>query len=359
MSASAEVEIVIPADHRVLIVGGAGFIGHHLALALHERGATALVIDDLSVNHLNAHQEMSRPGVNRPLYTAIAQARLDLLADEGIEVRHQSGRDVNQLSETLSEFAPHTVVQLAAISHASRSNADPHRAYQNGMETLEATLEAIRRHPGSHLVYTSSSMVYGNFATPVVDEEAPCDPLGIYGALKFGGEVLIRAHSRVSGLEHTIVRPSAAYGPRCLGRRFIQTSIENAIAGMPLQVTGDGQELVDFTYIDDLVQGLLRVIAVPDARGEIINITTGKAASLLEAAEIVMRRFEGSRLEHLPRSAAVPKRGTLDISKAQDLLGYQPRFTIETGVNATVDWYTELSRQRPELFEIGAPIVNE
>lgn len=359
MSASAEVDFAIPTDQRVLIVGGAGFIGHHLALALSAHGARPLVVDDLSVNHLLAHQEMSRPGVNGPLYRAIAQARLDLLDAEGIEVRHQSGRDVDGLATTLREFEPHTVVQLAAISHASRSNADPHRAYQNGMETLEATLEAIRRHPGSHLVYASSSMVYGNFATPVVDELAPCDPLGIYGALKFGGEVLIRAHSRVSGLEHTIVRPSAAYGPRCIGRRFIQTSIENAIAGMALQVPGDGLELVDFTYVDDLVQGLLRVMVVPAARGEVINITTGRAASLLDAAEIVMRRFPGSRLEHLPRSAAVPKRGTLDIGKAQDLLGYRPQFTIETGVNSTVDWYSDLSRQRPELFEIGAPIVNE
>lgn len=356
---SGDVEPPMTSGRRVLLVGGAGFIGHALALRLKTGGAAPLVVDSFTVNHIKSPLEMSRPGINRDLYLAIAGARLDLLAEAGIRVVEQDARDSAALAAIVEEFRPDTVVVLAAISHASRSNANPHRAFENGAGTLEASLEAVRGVPGTHLVYMSSSMVYGDFATPTVDETAPCDPLGIYGALKFGGETLVRAYHRVFGLEYTIVRPSAAYGPGCIGRRFIQTSIENALGGMPLQIKGDGAEKIDFTYIDDLVDGLVRVIEVPQARNEVINITTGNATSLLTAATLVAARFPGSTIQHLEREALVPKRGTLDIGKARRLLGFEPRWNAQTGIDAYVDWYVALRDRSPGLFIIDAPLANE
>lgn len=356
---SPQVVPLVPPGTRVLLVGGAGFIGHALALRLKADGADPLVVDSFTVNHIKSPKEMSRPGINRDLYLTIAGARLGLLEAAGIRVIEQDARDSAVLASILDEFRPDAVVVLAAISHASRSNADPHRAFENGAGTLEASLEAVRGRPGTHLVYMSSSMVYGNFVTPTVDETAPCDPLGIYGALKFGGETLIRAYHRVFGLEYTIVRPSAAYGPGCIGRRFIQTSIENALGGMPLQIKGDGAEKIDFTYIDDLVDGLVRVLAVPEARNEIINVTTGNATSLLTAATLVAGRFPGSTIQHLQREALLPKRGTLDIGKARRLLGFEPRWNAQTGIDAYVDWYLAMRDRDPGLFVIDAPLANE
>ena len=344
---------------RVLLVGGAGFIGHALALRLKADGADPWVVDSFTVNHIKSLKEMSQPGVNHDLYLTIANARLDLLEAADIRVIEQNARDSAALASILDEFHPAAVVVLAAISHASRSNADPHRAFENGAGTLKASLEAVRGRPGTHLVYMSSSMVYGNFATPTVDETAPCDPLGIYGALKFGGETLIRAYHRVFGLEYTIVRPSAAYGPGCIARRFIQTSIENALGGMPLQIKGDGAEKIDFTYIDDLVDGLVRVLATPEARNEIINVTTGNATSLLTAATLVADRFPGSTIQHLEREALLPKRGTLDIGKARRLLGFEPRWNAQTGIEAYVNWYLAMRDRDPALFVIDAPLANE
>lgn len=344
---------------KILLLGGAGFIGHSLALRLKTDGADPLVLDNFSINHIRSPAEMDRPGINRDLYLTIAQERLDALEAAGIRVIEEDARDSAVVSQIVADFRPNAVVVLAAIAHASRSNADPHRAFENGAGTLEVALEAVRGRKQTHLVYLSSSMVYGDFATDTVDEMAPCDPLGIYGALKFGGEALIRAYHRVFGVEYTIVRPSAAFGPGCVSRRFIQTSIENALGGMPLQIKGDGAERVDFTYIDDLVQGLVRVIASPAARNQVINVSAGNATSLLDAATLVTARFPGSTIQHLHRDPLVPKRGALDIGKAQRLLSFEPQWTASTGINAYVDWYLELQARAPQLFAIDAPLSNE
>lgn len=344
---------------RVLLIGGAGFIGNSLALALKARGADVLVVDSFTVNHLKAPEDLDRSGINRSLYVTIAQDRLTRLDLAAIPVIEQDARDLVAVSRIVQIFRPNAIVVLAAISHASRSNANPHRAFESSARTLEVALEAAREHPATHVVYLSSSMVYGNFVSNPVDETARCDPLGIYGALKFGGEALVQAYHRVFGVEYTIVRPSAAYGPSCIGRRFIQSSIENALGRMPLQIKGDGAEKVDFTYIEDLVLGLLSVLANPASRNQVFNLTAGSATSLLQAARLVTERFPGSTIYHLERDASVPKRGTLDISKARELLAYEPRWTLKSGVDSYIDWYLSLYQRDPTLFAIDSPVINE
>ena len=99
-------------------------------------------------------------------------------------------------------------------------------------------------------------MVYGNFNNKTVNENTECHPLGIYGALKFSGEKLVIAYNQVFDLPYTIVRPSALYGERCISRRVGQIFIENAIKSAPIAVDGDGNDKLDFTYIEDLMQGV-------------------------------------------------------------------------------------------------------
>ena len=106
-------------------------------------------------------------------------------------------------------------------------------------------------------------MVYGNFNSQSVSEETPCKPIGIYGTLKLSGELLVRAYNQVFDLPYTIIRPSALYGERCVSRRIGQIFIENALCGKDITIQGDGNELLDFTYIQDLVYGIIRVIENP------------------------------------------------------------------------------------------------
>ena len=107
---------------------------------------------------------------------------------------------------------------MAAVSHANRSNKDPHSTFDHSLRTLENALDNSKNKI-DHFIYFSSSMVYGNFKSGQVDEETICNPLGIYGALKYSGEKMVIAYNQVFGLPYTIIRPSALYGERCISRR--------------------------------------------------------------------------------------------------------------------------------------------
>jgi nucleoside-diphosphate-sugar epimerase len=345
--------------HSILLIGGAGLIGSSLSIELARSGHKVVVLDDLSVNNLESEWDLARPGVNRALYEEICRWRLQRMADAGVEHVHSNARSLNAVQETAESSAVNVIVNLAAVSHASRSNADPQRAFENGDEVLQVALEVARRQGVDRFVYMSSSMVIGDFPADVVDETVSCNPMSIYGALKLGGEVLVRAYSRVYGIDHTIVRPAAAYGPGCIGRRFIQASIESALGGQPISVPADGNEVVDFSYIDDVVQGLQRVIESPQAANETFNMTAGNARSLAEVAESIQQLVPGTQIVSRPRSALVPRRGTLAVDKARRVIGYEPQVSLHDGIARYIDWYREFTAGRPELLTIEESVIND
>jgi nucleoside-diphosphate-sugar epimerase len=166
--------------------------------------------------------------------------------------------------------------------------------------------------------------------------------LGIYGAVKLGGEKLVTAYGQVFDLPYTNIRPSALYGERCISRRVGQIFIENAIRGKDLVIQGDGTDRLDFTYIEDLTQGVALVIREEAARGEILNLTFGQGQELQTVANIVREEFPGISVTHTPRNTLVPERGTLDVSKAKSLLGYAPEFDVDRGFRRYIGWYRDL-----------------
>lgn len=334
---------------RVALIGGAGFIGHNLALALAEQGAEVHILDSLQVNNMGAFANRRSGNPNADLYMSFITERLDLLRATGVQMHIVDARDYHLLSPHLSGIEPDAVVQLAAVAHANRANKDPYSTFDHSMRTLENALDAVReRKP--HFVFFSSSMVYGNFDGEAVTEDRVCEPMGIYGALKFAGEKLVIAYNQVFGVPYTIVRPSALYGERCVSRRVGQAFIENAIRGMPLTINGDGSDALDFTYIDDLVQGIIRCLYRPEARNQIFNLTYGQGRSLQELAGIVQKHFPNISIANQPRDMLMPERGTLSIAKAKKLLGYDPQFPIEVGFEKYISWYKGLHNQQPKLF---------
>ena len=330
------------AGKRVALVGGAGFIGHHLALRLNELGADVEVIDGLEVNNLLYHTALSRESGNRDLYVRMINQRLDLLHDADIPVHVVDARDYLKLTDRLGEMKPNVVVHLAAVAHAGRSNKDPYSTFDHSLRTLENALD-FARDTAEHFVYFSSSMVYGNFREPAVTEEHPLDPIGIYGALKLAGEKLVIAYKQVFDLDYTIIRPSALYGPRCVSRRVSQVFIENALVGDKLRVDGEGAERIDFSYVDDVVDGVVRTIASPKGRNEAFNITTGSARTIADLIEIVREHFPEVDVEYVERDALRPFRGTLLIDKARELVGYEPQVGLEEGLDRYVAWYRDLT----------------
>jgi len=333
---------------RVALIGGAGFIGHNLALALAAAGAEPHIIDSLQVNNLGAFSSnSSEPAKN--LYLHIIFERLAALREALVPVHIIDARESESLVRCLAAVDPDTIIHLAAIAHANRANKDPHGTFDHSMCTLENALDYARS-SGSHFIYFSSSMVYGNFDGDAVTEERRCEPIGIYGALKYGGEKLVIAHHQVFDMPYTIVRPSALYGERCVSRRVGQVFIENALRGMSLTVQGDGSDALDFTYIDDLVQGLMLCVEKHEALNQTFNLTFGNAHTLNQLIDIMRREFPGIHVNFKKRDALMPERGTLSIDKAHHLLGYTPHFPLEKGFTHYIQWYRELAQRMPACF---------
>ena len=333
---------------KILLIGGAGFIGHHLALALAEEGGEVSVIDSLQVNNLLTFSSADHEGVGRELYLSMLNRRLELLREARVPLYIQDARDYHLLSRQLDEIKPQVVVHLAAVAHAGKSNKDPYSTFDHSLRTLENALDYARGGNVEQFIYFSSSMVYGDFPGSTVTEESPCEPLGIYGALKFSGEKLVIAYRQVFGLPYTIVRPSALYGPRCVSRRVVQVFIESALRGEDIVIEGDGSDKLDFTYIDDVVGGLLRVMTHDKAVNQIFNLTYGQARSIGELAELVKEYFTDIKVVYAPKDKLVPDRGTLDVEKARRLLGYEPQYSLETGLKDYIDWYQLVQKRQYE-----------
>ncbi len=339
------------AGKRIALIGGAGFIGHNLALRLRELGAEPHVVDSLQVNNLGAFTHNLNDNPNAKLYVSFINDRLDLLRRADIPVHIVDARDYQLLSRHLNVIEPQVVVQLAAIAHANRANKDPYSTFDHSMRTLENALDCVRdRKP--HFIYFSSSMVYGNFDGEAVTEDRPCNPLGIYGALKYAGEKLVIAYNQVFNVPYTIVRPSALYGERCVSRRVGQAFIENALRGEVVTVNGDGTDSLDFTNIEDLIAGIVLCMRKDAAQNQTFNLTYGSARSLNQMAEILKQHFPNVKVVHHPRDALMPERGTLNVGKARELLGYAPAFPLERGYVAYIQWYKALYAKAPHLFDL-------
>ena len=188
-------------------------------------------------------------------------------------------------------------------------------------------------------------MVYGNFTTGVVNEETRCDPIGIYGTLKYSGELMVKAYSHVFDLPYTIIRPSALYGERCVSRRVGQIFIENLVSNKEIAINGDGEDKLDFTYIEDLIDGIEKCCTNKNAINQIFNLTYGNSRPIIDLIKILEENFDDIKVKKKPREAFMPERGTLDITKAKNLINYQPQNPIEIGYQKYINWYKEFYKR--------------
>ena len=323
-------------NKKILLVGGCGFIGHNLAIHLKSLGADSIIVDSLTVNNILsiADEEIK----NKELYSSILNSRIELLNKNDIKLIKQDVRDHDAISKIYKEINPDIIIHLAAVSHANKSNKDPHSTFEHSFRTLENTLDYAKINK-THVIYMSSSMVYGNFESEDVKEERICKPIGIYGTLKYSGELLVKAYNHVFDIPYTIIRPSALYGERCVSRRVGQIFIENAIQNLGITINGNGEEKLDFTYIDDLINGISLCCSNKNAINETFNITFGESKKINELIEILRNEFPKVEISYKEKEKFMPERGTLDISKAKKLIGYNPINPIDTGYIKYIAWY--------------------
>ena len=328
-------------DRRILIVGGAGFIGHNLALRLKSLGAKVTVLDGLTVNNLYSVKKNENNLPFPKLALKILNQRFFLLKKNKIPLKIIDARNYHKLSKVMSSVRPQVIIHLAAVSHSNRSNKDPHSTFDHSLRTLENSLDNARNNI-EQFIFLSSSMVYGNFTKNKAKEDDLCSPLGIYGALKFSAEKIIKAYGQVFGLPYTIIRPSALYGERCISRRVGQIFIESALNKSKIIINGNGEEKLDFTYIEDLINGIICSLKSKNSLQETFNITYGNSRTVNTLLKILKENFTKLDISYKKRDKLMPLRGTLDISKAKKLIKYKSEWSIEKGYPQYINWYKEL-----------------
>ena len=325
---------------KICIVGGAGFIGHNLAFQLRNAGYEVTCVDNLMVNNLISVIGNTDGLKFKYLNRKIIDSRLELLEKNDIELKILDARDYHLVSQLISDLKPDVIIHLAAVSHSNRSNKDPYNTFDHSFRTLENVLDASRGKV-ERLIYFSSSMVYGDFTKNEVDETDICEPIGIYGTLKYCGERIIKAYNQVFDSKYTIIRPSALYGERCISRRIGQIFIENAINDHEIKIGGDGEDKLDFTYIKDLCEGVQLSIEKKEAINETFNLTYGGSKTINSLKNILLEHFPNAKISYEKRDKLMPKRGTLSIEKAKNLLGYNPSSSIEEAYPTYIKWYKD------------------
>ncbi len=328
-------------DKKILIIGGAGFIGHNLALKLKEIGADVCIIDGLTINNLYSLEKNENKLPYPKLAMKILNERQKLLKKARVPLHIEDARKYNELSALVNVIKPKVVIHLAAVSHANRSNKDPHSTFDHSLRTLENALDNVKNNV-EHFIFLSSSMVYGNFKKQEVNENDICEPIGIYGALKYSAEKIIKAYNQTFNLPYTILRPSALYGERCISRRVGQIFIESALNNTEIKIQGDGNEKLDFTYIEDLVGGIINVLESKNSINETFNITFGQSRSINTLLEILKKEFKDVKVSYEKRDKLMPIRGTLSTAKAIKLIGYSSKWPLENGYPRYVQWYKKI-----------------
>lgn len=334
---------------RALLIGGAGFIGHNLALELRRQGVEVDIADGFRVNSLLNLSIQGEETQDIEVYRDFLEERLELLRSSNTEFIISNATDRYDVSKILDKHYD-VVYLLAAVSHASRSNSDPVGALENGLLPFVNVVSELAKKPSTRLVYLSSSTVYGHFTKASVDETDACNPYGMYAVLKHVGERVLIETGKNSELNFSIVRPSALYGERCISRRVSQIFLENAFAGRKLVFKGDKEEKLDFTYIQDLVQGLILAGFHENGYRELFNITYGNARPVLNLVDILREYFPDLKLEIMERDQATPLRGTLMNTKAKELLGFNPQWSLDEGYANYIRWYLQRSKEREMVF---------
>lgn len=314
----------------VFITGGEGFIGYHLTRRFLSTGWKVITYD------IQSH---CIPFFISKWPQYIAYRMSTMQHGNLVSIRGDAA-DRGRLKEALVEHKPNIIVHLAALSIANVSNDYPEEAHRNILNTIITLLDVIRetKMDINRLVYTSSSMVYGNFlrdgngSVIPANEEQQCNPIGIYGAMKLSGEYIVKAYGYRFGIPYSIVRPSAVYGPTDCNRRVTEIFLTNAIDHKAIVLDNGGRHQLDFTYVDDVVQGFYLASTVEEAQGQVFNITRGEGRTIRELAEIIQKLIPDTETLIEKVDIYRPNRGALDISRAKSILGYSPQFNLEDGM---------------------------
>ena len=302
-----------------LVTGGAGFIGSHLVEELVRRGHTVRVVDSL-----------------------ITGRRRNLDHAPGVEFVEGDLADIAVATRAVAGMTH--VLHQAALPSVPRSVKDPITSNRANIDASVNILVAARDVGVKRLVYAGSSSVYGNTATLPKHEDMPTSPLSPYALQKLVAEQYAQLFTRLYGFETVTIRYFNVFGPRqdpsSPYSGVISLFATALLEGRQPVIYGDGEQTRDFTYVANVVDGVLRAAEAPDASGHVINVATGSRISL-NALLRTMNEIVGTSLQPIYQEtrAGDVHDSQADITSAKKLLGYTPIVSLEEGLKKTLEWF--------------------
>jgi len=314
---------------RVLVTGAAGFIGSHVVERLLRRGDEVLGVDNFD-----------------PFYSPLEKRRnvTRALACRGFEFIELDIADRVALAGALATRRIDAIAHFAAKAGVRPSIQDPVSYARANVLGTQALLAEAEAHSIRRIVFASSSSVYGNSsAVPFRETDPAIRPVSPYAATKRAGELLCHTHQLLWGGSMLCLRFFTVYGPRQRPDLAIRKFSELMTAGKSIQLFGDGSSGRDYTWIDDIVNGVMAALdrgeRVPN-EFEIVNLGGSRVTTLAQLVELLSQSLDvRPAIEHLPAQQGDVERTWADVSKARDLLGYSPSVPIEEGIAEFSEWF--------------------
>lgn len=302
---------------KVLLTGGAGFIGSTLLERLIARGDDVAVVDDFNDYYDPAIKRRNLPKGGFRLHE----------------------RDIRDAAGLVAQEKPDLVVHLAARAGVRPSLAQPALYESVNVAGTLGLLEACRAASVGRFVFASSSSVYGNGRVPFSEDDPDLRPISFYGVTKLLGEHYVRVYSQLHGIRATCLRFFTAYGPRQRPDMAIHSFTAAVIQGREIPMFGDGTTERDYTFITDIVEGLLGAIDHPEPFG-VYNLGESRTIELRKLIDLIGRKVGRTpRIKQMPEQPGDVQRTFASIDRARSRLGYAPKVGIEEGVERFVEWY--------------------
>jgi UDP-glucuronate 4-epimerase len=313
-----------------LVTGGAGFIGSHVTEALLARGDRVVCVDNFD--------SFYDPAIKRANLLAAGTHSRFTLVEADI-------RDLAAMTALCESHRVDRIFHAAARAGVRPSVADPFLYEDVNVKGTMVLLEAARRRPLSTFVFASSSSVYGGLTTvPFAESASLSRPISPYASTKLAGELLCHTYHHLYRIPVTCLRFFTVYGPRQRPEMAIHQFVRLIEAGQLLPVYGDGTAKRDFTYIDDIVQGVLAALDRPFPF-EVFNLGESDAIELRDVIRLLEQYLgKPARIETLPPQPGDMPVTFADITKARTLLGYRPSTPVKEGLKRFVTWFRETQR---------------
>jgi UDP-glucose 4-epimerase len=309
---------------KLLVVGGAGFVGSHVVDALVKHGAEkVVVVDNMFLGNIENLNEAIQKG--------------------NVVVYKEDARYLTALENIIEREKPEAVYNLA-VKCLPYGFIDPEGAFMTGVEIAHNLANLLRKKKFERLLHFSSSEAYGTAVHVPMDENHPLDPNSPYGAGKAAADLLLLSYYKLFDLEVSIIRPFNFYGRRQNMEAYaavVPVTIWRILNGERPILEGDGLQTRDFTYVKDGAEAAVKMMDCDEAIGKIVNIGQGREMDIKTAVSIICETLDypSDKIEHRPPRPSDVRRLHADITLAKKMLGYSPQTSFSEGIELTIDWF--------------------